>query len=395
MHNNKQSAIPEAKKIAHARGDLREMYVKEDGGGGYVREEEVSTQATTVVTEQLRVGEGVNKKVRVLGEAHAAAVHVQSSRQNQLQEAINSSVADIHEVVKKQYCDDRRKGSMERAVVLPERITTTEEMVHLPSTSIPFTNAGHGPKAMNTTEEMPREQAALAAASKREVIVEEDGEGDDHMQVLVQMLAEARILTSEFKRELNTERTAHQATKDELNRILLSAAASNKARTTTLEQEGGSVGYDDDVAVVVGQEETTSNSLMMELKRLASELKVRCGGTAIHVFCTNPQLLVLPQKSYYYPLIWWILNNNYVDHPLTQIERSAKASEIQELELLATRRLEEVLSAVLECVKKQAGTIRNLIYTLTVEKAAAEEEALRYSRLLNEVSYCGSSATME
>ncbi len=297
-NEGKRTATSESKpplKIVDSRGDLRidsrEMYVEEDGGG-YVRKKtplpkgEASIQTTTIDMEQVRVGEGVNKEVRVLREAHA--VHVHPSRQDQLQEV--NSVAAIHEVGKKQpHCDSGGRGSMERAVVLSERIATTEEMVHSSSTSIPVTKAGHGPKATNTTEEMPGEQAALVAGYERKVVVE-DGEGD-HIQVLVQMLAEARILTAEFKRELNAERTAHQATKNELNRILLSAAVSNRATSTTLEQEGGRGGYDD-AAVVVGQEETTSNSLMMELKRLASELKVRCGGTAIHVFCTNPTACV-------------------------------------------------------------------------------------------------------
>ncbi len=263
----------------------RQIHVEEECGGDaqktpLPKKDDTLTQ-TTIEMEQIRVGEEVmNKEMIVLREDQVVNVHPSRQKQNQLQEVDSAAICKVG----KNSCETggRSIGSMERAVLLPERTATTAKMVHSCSTSIPATTDDCGPKATITTEQMVGQQGALVGHESE--IVVKDGEGDQ-MQVLVQMLVAARVLTAECKRELNTERTAHQATKDELNRILLSTAASDKSESAILEEERGR-GNSDDVAVVVGQGET-SKSLTMEVQRLASKLKVRCGA-AIHVFCTYP-----------------------------------------------------------------------------------------------------------
>ncbi len=285
--NKKRTATSKSKLPLKFVDSRQQIHVEEECGGDaqktpLLKKEETLTQ-TTIEMEQVRVGEEViNKEMIVLREHQVVYVHPsrQQQKHNQLQEVESAAIYKVGNPP----CETggRSIGSMKRAVLLPERTATTVKMVHSCSTSIPATTDDCGPKATITTEEMAGQQGALAGYESE--IVVEDGEGGQ-TQVLIQMLVAAWVLTAECKRELNIERTAHQATKDELNRMLLSSAASNKSESAILEEEGGR-GDSDDVAVVVGQGET-SKSLTMEVQRLASELKVRCGA-AIHIFCTYP-----------------------------------------------------------------------------------------------------------
>ncbi len=282
--SDKRTGISEPKpslKMVESRDlniDSRKIYVELDVDGvqkiHLPKKEEILTQTINVM-EHVKVGYGENMEMTVPREAQAVNIH--PSRQAQLQEV--DSGAAIHETDFFPFCDNT-SGCRDRSSM--ERTGSTAKMVKSCSTSIPATMAGYEPKAIANTEEMVGQQCTLAGSYCERDIVLEDGERD-YMQVLVQMLVTERMLTTECKRELNSEQIAHQATKDELNRILLSTAASNKA-AATLKEEGGRGSYDDDDdddAVVVDQGETL-NSLTMELKRLATELKVRSGPLSNH-----------------------------------------------------------------------------------------------------------------
>ncbi len=232
-----------------------------------VPKEDTLTQ-TTIEIERVRVGEEIiNPEMIVLRGDQSVNVPPPPGKQqiqNQMQEVDGTAIYKVENG----HCETGGGsiGLMKSVVILPERTaTTTDDCV---------------PKRTISTEVMTEQQGALGDYESE--IIAEDREGGQ-MQVLVQMLVAARLLTAESKRELNIEREAHEVTKCELNRILLSTAASNKLESA-ISEEKGLRGNSDDIAVVVGQEETLK-SLTMEVQRLASELKVR-RGAAIHILFT-------------------------------------------------------------------------------------------------------------